>query len=194
MEPKKEDRRVRLTKLAICESLVELMQTYPISKISVKMLCEAADINRSTFYAHYKDQYALLHAVQQGVIEDVKRQVFSTQFFDASEGAQQVLEHLFAYGKENAALIRVLLNENGDASFHSELMELAQEKIMAEMQVGGPPPAYVTQYLKHFILGGMLSIMRYWLDGNCAQPPEVVAALMIQLVVNGTNGMRAAQC
>ena len=52
----KEDRRIRITKKAIKESLIELLQEYPIAKISVKMICESADINRSTFYAHYNDQ------------------------------------------------------------------------------------------------------------------------------------------
>ena len=49
MKAEKEDRRVRLTKQAIRESLIELMQEYPIAKISVKMICDTADINRSTF-------------------------------------------------------------------------------------------------------------------------------------------------
>jgi hypothetical protein len=52
MKTGKTDRRVRLTKQIIKESLVELMRDHPIYRVSVKMLCEAADINRSTFYAH----------------------------------------------------------------------------------------------------------------------------------------------
>ncbi|WP_286946022.1 TetR/AcrR family transcriptional regulator [Acetobacterium sp. UBA5834] len=44
---------------------MELMETRPISKISVKMICETADINRSTFYAHYADQYALLTQLEE---------------------------------------------------------------------------------------------------------------------------------
>jgi AcrR family transcriptional regulator len=74
------NRRVRLTKQIIKESLIELMREYPISKISVKMLCEAADINRSTFYAHYTDTNDLLRHIQQEVISEVSEHVSQSAF------------------------------------------------------------------------------------------------------------------
>lgn len=81
---RKEDRRVRITKAAIRESLIELMSTYPLSKVSVKMICEKADINRSTFYAHYQDQYDLLHKIQKEVIADIRTYLAGKTFTDDS--------------------------------------------------------------------------------------------------------------
>jgi AcrR family transcriptional regulator len=189
MERIKEDRRIRITKLAIRESLIELMQEQPISKISVKMLCEAADINRSTFYAHYKDQYALLIAIQQEIIADVKERVFSAQFLEASDSGISVLVKVLEYGKANAPLLKVLLSENGDFSFQHELMLLAQEKIIEEFQGERSLPPRIIQYLKRFALDGLLSIMRHWLDENCADDPQMLASLMVKLLVYGTNGL-----
>ncbi|MDL2293364.1 TetR/AcrR family transcriptional regulator [Ruminococcaceae bacterium OttesenSCG-928-D13] len=193
MERKKEDRRVRITKQAIRESLVELMGRQPISKISVKMICEAADINRSTFYAHYKDQYALLHAVQGEVIGEVKAQIFSARFFGASGGAMDVLVRILEYGCENAALVKVLLSENGDASFQSELMQLAHEKFLAELEGERSLPPRTLQYLNEFAVGGLLSIMRRWLETDCADEPEMIADLMMKLLVSGTQGLYSAK-
>ena len=189
MEQKKEDRRVRITKQAIRESLIELMNKQSISKISVKMICEAADINRSTFYAHYKDQYALLQAMQQGVIEDVKRQIMTTNFFNSSDNGYMTLKQVLQYGRENAPLMSVLLGENGDSSFQNELMQLAQEKILEEFSGENTLPGHTVQYLKRFALAGLLSIMRYWLEENCADEPEMLAELTIKLVVHGTKGL-----
>lgn len=45
-----EDRRTRLTKRLIAESLIELIKTKPVDQISVSELCRQADINRATFY------------------------------------------------------------------------------------------------------------------------------------------------
>ena len=59
MEPKRDDRRTQYSKRVIKESLFELMQEKPINKITVKELCERADVNRSTFYAYYTDIYDL---------------------------------------------------------------------------------------------------------------------------------------
>lgn len=48
-----ESRRTRYTRLAMQDALVELLQDQPLGSITVKALCERADVNRSTFYAHY---------------------------------------------------------------------------------------------------------------------------------------------
>jgi len=189
MDQKREDRRIRITKMAIRESLIELMQELPISKISVKMLCETADINRSTFYAHYRDQYTLLKAVQQDTIADLTKKIFSEQFFDASSNAVSVLVQILTYSKNNAPLFKVLLSEHGDSSFQDELMQLAQEKIILEFRDKKTLPSHTMQYLKRFILSGLLSITRHWLDENCKDEPEMLAELMISLVVYGTNGL-----
>lgn len=48
------------TKLWIAEKTKELMKTKPIEKIRIAEICEAADIERSTFYYHFKDKYTLV--------------------------------------------------------------------------------------------------------------------------------------
>ena len=54
MKQEKIDRRIKYTKHALQEAMIELLETHPIAKISVSMLCEKADVNRSTFYATMK--------------------------------------------------------------------------------------------------------------------------------------------
>jgi Transcriptional regulator len=193
MNQKKEDRRVRVTKQIIRDSLIELMQEYPISKISVKMICEAADINRSTFYSHYKDQYILLNTIQQDVVNDVKKQIFSTQFFEASDSAISILVQLLDYVKKNTALMKILLSENGDAFFQNELMQLAQEKIIEELDGDKAISSHTMEYLKRFALGGLICIVRYWLENDCTDSPEMLAKLMILLIVRGTSGLYSAK-
>ena len=115
--PKKEDRRVRITKLAIKDSLIELMQQYPITKISVKMICDNADINRSTFYAHYKDQNDLLDKVQQEATLGIKNHIFSTSFTQQADSATPTIIKVLEYCKDNRELFKVILSENGDTTF-----------------------------------------------------------------------------
>ncbi len=56
-----ENRRSKLTKRIIKEALIELLTEEDILKISVKRLCEKAEINRSTFYLHYETIEDLLN-------------------------------------------------------------------------------------------------------------------------------------
>ena len=54
------DRRVKYTKKVIKDTFLSLLEKKNISNISVKELCEMADINRGTFYRYYIDIYDLL--------------------------------------------------------------------------------------------------------------------------------------
>ena len=60
MEEKVVDRRVRKTKRQLRLALMKLMADKSIKDISVRELAAIADINRGTFYIHYKDVYDLL--------------------------------------------------------------------------------------------------------------------------------------
>ncbi len=46
------------------------MSEKPIERINVTELCEKADINRSAFYKHYDDIYALLYDIEHGLLSD----------------------------------------------------------------------------------------------------------------------------
>ena len=57
------DIRIEKTERAIKQAFMELRREKPVEKIRVKELCDRACINKSTFYAHYQDIYALANAM-----------------------------------------------------------------------------------------------------------------------------------
>ena len=59
-----ESRRTRYTRRAMQDALIELLRDQPLGSITVKALCERADVNRSTFYAHYASIEELLHDIE----------------------------------------------------------------------------------------------------------------------------------
>ncbi len=63
MKNTKDDRRVKYTKMVLKESFIKLLEKKDISQITIKEICEDADINRATFYAHYNDQFDLMHKI-----------------------------------------------------------------------------------------------------------------------------------
>ena len=56
-----------MTKRLIKEAFIKLMEKTKLNKITVKQICENADINRSTFYAHYSDQYKLFDEIEEDI-------------------------------------------------------------------------------------------------------------------------------
>src|SRR5215470_20414517 len=57
---KKIDARVRRTRDALGDALVELMQEKPFDTITVQDVLDRAQVGRSTFYSHYSDKDDLL--------------------------------------------------------------------------------------------------------------------------------------
>lgn len=187
---KKEDRRIRITKLAIRESLIELMQQYPISKISVKMICESADINRSTFYAHYTNQVDLLNQLQQEVLSGIQESISTTRFNDETEDAVIVIVQILEYAKANTTLFKVLLSEHGDSSFQNGLLLLAQQKALEEElgEVKYLDPS-IRKYVELFAIHGILSIIRNWLNDGCIEESAVLAAFILKILMQGISSL-----
>ena len=70
MEEKKVDRRVRKTKRQLRLALTKLLQEKPIKDITVREIADMVDINRGTFYLHYKDVYDMLEQVEAEMFEE----------------------------------------------------------------------------------------------------------------------------
>ena len=48
----KQDARVRYTQKVLKEVLLQLLEQKPVNRITVKEVCERAELNRTTFYTH----------------------------------------------------------------------------------------------------------------------------------------------
>ena len=64
---------------------MELRAQKPLEKIKVKELCDLACINKSTFYAHYQDIYALANAMEDEMVEVVVESLPQLTARDVSE-------------------------------------------------------------------------------------------------------------
>ncbi|MDD7718037.1 MAG: TetR/AcrR family transcriptional regulator, partial [Eubacteriaceae bacterium] len=65
---RKTDARIRYTQRILKESFLTLLKQKPVNKITVKEVCEIAELNRATFYAHYSDCFALLESIEQELL------------------------------------------------------------------------------------------------------------------------------
>ena len=182
MDPKKMDRRVKYTKTMLKNALVQLMKQRHISTITVKALCELADINRSTFYAHYNDQHDLLHQVEEEVMDNVRwhlEKVVPKHYNDTAP--LSVLARIFEYAKENSELFEVLLGENSDYLFQKDIIELSQ--IVSSDNNTLDPRA--KEYLKEFRIAGCISIFQKWLKDGAVESPQEMSNLIGRMLLIG---------
>lgn len=185
MEEKKTDRRVKYTKMVIKESFIKLLKQKPISKITIKEICEDADVNRATFYAHYLDQYNLLHQIEMDLIDDINQYLDSYYFIDKTEAPTEMLEKILEYIKENAELFDLLLNSNGDIQFLQEIKEVIGQRQLLPTTVSSSLSKEDAEYVFLFFANGCIGVIQKWLKNGMKKPAREMADLMLKAVING---------
>lgn len=85
----KTDARVRYTKMILRETLLKCMNRKQLKDITVTEVCRLADINRATFYNHYKDCYAIVNEVEQEQLE-----VFRTLLIEKKKTGAELLRYI----------------------------------------------------------------------------------------------------
>jgi AcrR family transcriptional regulator len=121
------DRRVKYTREALKKSLIELMKTKPFQKITVKELCERADINRATFYTHYSDTAELLEQIETEFFEPIR---LSLNREKVSANVRAVLIEVCRQVKVHAELCRVLFSPYGNKDFLEKILKYSYQKAL----------------------------------------------------------------
>lgn len=191
MEKKKIDQRVRLTRNLLKNALVQLMQEQHISKISIRALCEVADINRSTFYMHYTDQYDLLNKVQQEALDNLNKYLSKQTLNENHPISIQVLTRVLDYIKENLELFKALLSKNCDFTFQKNLIELAQ---VISSQQNQSLDVRTQEYVKIFGFTGAISMLQKWLHDGTNESPAQMAEFVVQITYYGISGVKKNTC
>jgi len=176
-------RSVRRTKTALRNSLIELMKTRSILHISVKEICDAADIGRSTFYAHYKDQYDLLGQIEEEIFtyfKDMLKKYFDRQI---KIKAVQVFEEVLTYIANNSNNIQILLSKNGDEFFQEKLFYLftMNKQIAKYFSANNHDDETKTCYIV-FLIHGFDGLIQRWLKTNMAMPVQKLAGMMLKWI------------
>ena len=170
LEAKTESRRKQMTKLLIRTALIELMQEKPFERITIKELCECADVNRTTFYLHYADQRAVLNDVK----EDAKQKTVSImQGSGLSHDIPDSVIRFLNYVRENDKLFRILfMNDEGDR-FRYMMIEAVTKELAPHFPSSGDPQR--DAFGAAFILSGSMSIIIEWMRSDYLMPVQELA-------------------
>ena len=183
----KNDPRVRYTRSIIQTAFLDLLRQKPVEKITVREICDKAEINRSTFYKHYQDCYDLLDKIK----EDVLRQFDKMLAGMKEQGVKATMTAILHMLKDNAALFRVFRRQGGERSFINQLAGRCFEYMDMQISVspalgwGDAQKGMVYSYLT----GGAAAIIEYWLQTGCAEPPEQIADMTLELSKTLTAGL-----
>ena len=111
------------TEESIREAFWELIRQKPWQSISIREIVERARINRVTFYYHYKDLYDLVDRVETELMQTVFRPLHHITREDYVIGQHPLTTAFFRAFRENQKKFYLLLGSNGDAGFHSRMID-----------------------------------------------------------------------
>jgi len=167
---------------AIADAMIELMKAKPFDKITIRELCECADTNRSTFYTHYEDIYALLHAIEEDTLAWMRQVLgeLTGQWREGREATLRSLERLFECMTENSKYLRVLMSEQGNLAFQQQVFNAACW--MSEAQSKLTPP-FDEDMRFIFVVNGGVGIVRHWLKNGLKETPRQMAEMIYDMTL-----------
>ncbi|MGN7299747.1 TetR/AcrR family transcriptional regulator [Ferdinandcohnia sp. SAFN-114] len=188
MTSTKLDRRKQYTRMVLKDSIMKLLKEKSISTITVKEICKEADINRSTFYAHYSDQYDLLEKIEEEIIEDMI--TYLNQYdFDKEDETLQMTEKLLEYIVTKKDICQTLLNENVDTTFQQKVMDIVHRYLMknwASSHLDGN----VSEYFSTFIISGSIYVIKRWLKNGMDKSPKELGELVNNIINKGVAAVK----
>lgn len=180
------DRRVRKTRRQLRECLITLLKEKKVQDITVRELTDMADLNRGTFYLHYKDVFDLLEKTEAELQEDFNQLVCKHDAVDLKQRPSVIFNEIYSLVYDNADLIEILLGENGDLNFVNRLKQLIREKCLKDwMEVFRSGNAAAFDAFFFFIVSGCIGLVQYWLQTGLKETPEQMAKLTEHIITKG---------
>ena len=153
-----ENRRILITKQLLCESFISLLKQKPIDKISVTELCQAANVNRGSFYAHYADVYDLLGQIEGIVYERLCDAVRNCNY---TRSDFPLINRVIEAVKAERSFCDALFGKYGSKQFLDKCCEINRQDITNEWQQKYPGLDDLTLDTTYtFMVKGSLGISR----------------------------------
>lgn len=180
---RRQDMRWQRTERHLMEEFGAALATTPLEKITVAGLARAAEINKATFYLHYRDVYDLADAYVEaraaGVVQEMGDDLAS--FFTDPRAFVKALVAIMEREMGNG--IADALAQNGlIPQFMNSLTRLLGERFQAIRPVPrGAEPAIVISFFVHGTLGALVQHR----DVDHAMLVDVVGELLVALEEHG---------
>lgn len=180
----KTDARVKYTRMIIRKTFLELLKEKPISRITVKEICECSEINRATFYKHYQDPFDLLGKLEDEILEHIQTVLSQRTYTDISALYIDMLNML----KENEELYRILTSDHGDHSLYNRMFENCYQQVFPLIGRKFPNLDHLRRNLLYYYISqGCSGAVSYWFTNGMRESPEEIAEFISDATLSVTK-------
>jgi len=178
------DLRVKKTKKNIYEALIHLLEEKTFESIKVSEICEVSMINRSTFYAHFEDKYALLDSFIKDLKNELKKVLeTNTHITNTKEYYLKMIELLLNHIEEEKKVYTAIIQNNRNSvamdMIYDALKEDIEKRIEKEKINSIEIPC---EFIANFYLGAIFNIGMEWLRTNSSYTKQEIIKYLDQLL------------
>ncbi len=183
------DSRVRRTKRLLRQGLTELLKEKSIKKITVRELSERVDINRGTFYLHYKDIYDLVDQIEQELFAEYESILSNYTIADLKPQPHKVFSDMCGFLYANREICAVLLGNNGDIDFIFNMRKFLRDKCLRDIaNTYKTDNTGLYDYVYTYFEAGTTGVIRYWLEHpEDGKTPDEIATLIENIFLKGAS-------
>lgn len=176
------DTRIKVTRLLLNEALIEILGDKPIHKVTVKEICEKADMNRSTYYAHYDNPYDQFQKIKDEFIEKGNRYIGTCEKVGKTISLYERTVILYQMFLENKKLFLVILRASGFNEVIDLFTEPYKNEVFRQWEKDFHFKDRYQDMLLDFFFAGFLRITYDWLDQKSGYlSPEEMAEVIVSL-------------
>lgn len=170
---------LQLTKKAIVNSFIKLLNEKPLDKITVKNIAEDCGINRNTFYYHFSDIRELTVYTIDSQIHNVLELDFNGDSWVDSfvEAAKFVLDN-----KKAVYNIYNSLNRETVENYLNTVAFKVMDSFVSAKAVGIDADKLDIELIKDFYMSALVGIICKWLENGMDRDPDTVIRRLGRLV------------
>lgn len=170
-----ENQRIRISKTMLKEALIQLLQEKSIGKIRIYELCERAQVNRTTFYKYYGNQYDLLEDIERDIFDELERLLLIDG--DDVENLNPVLEYL----ERERRKCLVFINATADKHFAEKLFSLPIIRKQFQKNIPSTIKDVSQEYILLFFCHGAYAVITKWLNKENRESVDMVSTMIYAL-------------
>ncbi len=175
----KDNQRTRLSKKLFQNAVLELLEEKGgIEKISVRELCLRAELNRSTFYAHYAEPREVLADAEEEILASTAEYIRKIGA-EPQGGGKEFIASFLRYIRENDQTFRVLLVTAADPAFKNRFVQLSFLQLFEHLQV--QMDAEKQQFIYSYLLNGSFGMITQWIRSDYAATVAEIVELLFTL-------------
>lgn len=181
--PRRSDRRVERTRALLRDALMQLVTERPWESITVQDITDRANVNRATFYLHFRDKDELLVQGMIGLYAELMdgSKTVTREQLQAGDLGDLLDDSDFAHVQEHAAFYRAILGRHGSAGvvdgIQDFLTALMRDHVLAPL-AGNEPPQLPLDFMAAYLAGAEIGLMRWWLKSGQQYAPPDMARMM----------------